>query len=213
MKDLTELLTPPYPKGIIGRFVIGYLLMQGNSLLAVLAVVLDWREWAILPLLGYLFVVLYLISRAGLNLSFKPSGRLLRLLLLSLIGMLLVTVFIQWVSQELLEYEVMTNQANVLNLFNNLSPITFVCYLLTASILEEVVYRGFLFGLSGLPWFDVLLTSAAFAVLHQPSSPILFLLYFSLGLFLGNARYRNGLAASIILHILWNMLVLIFLLL
>lgn len=206
MRRVEEPLFAGYPKRLLVQFILGYLLMQGNSLLASFAVFLAWGFWAILPLLGYLILVIYWVSKSVGQLSFKfsLSKKLLGSLLWSLIGMFLVASSLYWIG-----HGTMTNQMNVLALLNSLSPVAFICYLLTTSLLEEVLYRGLLFGLSGISWVDILLTSFAFAVLHQPSAPVTFLTYFILGLFLGHIRHRQGLSASIVLHIFWNMLVLI----
>lgn len=211
MKQVTDFLLSGYPKRLFVQFILGYLLMQGNSLLASFAVFLDWGTWAILPLLGYLILVIYWVSKAVGQLSFKflLSKKLLCSLLWSLIGMFLVATSLYWIGENISGHGTMTNQMNVLALLNSLSPVAFICYLLTTSLLEEVLYRGLLFALSGLSWVDIVLTSFAFAVLHQPAAPITFLTYFIFGLFLGHIRQRQGLSASIVLHILWNILVLI----
>ncbi|WP_449451626.1 CPBP family intramembrane glutamic endopeptidase [Streptococcus suis] len=125
---------------------------------------------------------------------------------LSWLCMIIVSLLLGYVSS-LLGIE-SSNQKELLSVMDKVPLIVFLIYLLVASVLEEVVYRGVLFGLSGIPMVDIILTSLLFSLHHNPTYFMVLVAYFVLGLFIGNIRYRRGLLASVVLHVLWNLTVL-----
>lgn len=101
-----------------------------------------------------------------------------------------------------------SNQEALLQVFGELPVPTIVLFLINASIVEELVYRGLLWEvLPGLV-SKVVVTSIGFALAHQPDSFTSFILYASMGLVLGTVRHQAGLKMAIDLHTLWNIFVL-----
>lgn len=101
-----------------------------------------------------------------------------------------------------------SNQEALLQVFEQLPVPTIVLFLINASMVEELVYRGLLWEvLPGLV-SKVVVTSMGFALAHQPDSFTSFILYSSMGLVLGTVRHQAGLKTAIGLHTLWNIFVL-----
>lgn len=103
----------------------------------------------------------------------------------------------------------MTNQAKLLSLLKITPILAFVVYLITVSLLEELIYHRLLFDLSKIAVLNNVLTSLAFALIHQSDSLVGIMTYFSLGIVLGAVSQHQGLQASILIHIFWNLLVLV----
>lgn len=196
---------------LLWYFVIGWFLMLGNSWLVALLS-------RIAPVLVVLFLQLVYLGLAigvARRLQWLSWPRTLTfswrsvLVLESVLAGMLLTSSLLFRLEQLLGLSLSTNQANLLSLLNRVALPAFILYLLIASFLEETIYRGFLFGLSGIPLLDMVLTSGLFALVHQPNHLVAFLIYWELGMSLAWVRHRYGLLASIILHCLWNLIVLI----
>lgn len=101
-----------------------------------------------------------------------------------------------------------SNQEALLQVFEQLPVLTIALFLINASMVEELVYRGLLWEvLPGLV-SKVVVTSMGFALAHQPDSFTSFILYASMGVVLGTVRHQAGLTMAIGLHTLWNIFVL-----
>ena len=82
--------------------------------------------------------------------------------------------------------------------------LSFIFFLLNASVVEEIFYREVLWGLLSQPMSQVVLTSFLFALAHHPSSLFTWVLYGSLGLTLGVVRRQTDCLTSILIHLSWN---------
>lgn len=101
-----------------------------------------------------------------------------------------------------------SNQEALLQVFEQIPVPTIVLFLINASMVEELVYRGLLWEvLPGLV-SKVVVTSMAFALAHQPDSFTSFILYASMGVVLGTVRHQACLKMAVGLHTLWNIFVL-----
>lgn len=89
-------------------------------------------------------------------------------------------------------------------------PLLMVVFILAAPLFEELLFRGFMFegirlsrlGAAGA----VLISSAAWAVIHLQYGPISILLLFFLGLLLGAARLRTGsVVVCFLMHAVFNL--------
>lgn len=89
-------------------------------------------------------------------------------------------------------------------------PLLMVVFILAAPLFEELLFRGFMFegirlsrlGAAGA----VLISSAAWAVIHLQYGPISMLLLFFLGLLLGAARLRTGsVVVCFLMHAVFNL--------
>lgn len=101
-----------------------------------------------------------------------------------------------------------SNQEALLQVFGQLPVPTIILFLINASMVEELVYRGLLWEVLPGRVSKVVLTSMGFALAHQPDSFTSFILYASMGLVLGTVRHQAGLKTAISLHTLWNIFVL-----
>lgn len=101
-----------------------------------------------------------------------------------------------------------SNQEALLQVFEQLPVPTIVLFLINASMVEELVYRGLLWEVLPGRVLKVVVTSIVFALAHQPDNFTSFILYASMGLVLGTVRHQAGLKPAIGLHMLWNIFVL-----
>lgn len=219
MKNLIEkfrsFLLAGYGSHVLLGFILGWLLLKLNGF--ILLVILQFSSYWVkllfqLTCLMLLIVIpLVAIMRQAklikVNIEWRLSRAAVREIGLLWLGMILVSVLLGYLAS-LLGIE-SSNQNVLLSVMYKSPLIVFLNYLLVASVLEEIVYRGVLFGLSGIPMLDIVLTSLLFSLHHNPNHFIIFIIYFTLGLLLGNIRYRRGLLSSMVLHVLWNMTVLI----
>ncbi|HEL1733124.1 TPA: CPBP family intramembrane metalloprotease [Streptococcus suis] len=211
MKKLKKLMLAGYSGRILLDFILAYVLLRGNSLLILLLPRVLSSFWTVF------FQVCYFLGLSVLAFRLKwmkhedfkqvPKGGYLITL-----GMLLL-MFVSATVTSLVGQDVASNQESVLAILEATPVVSFATYLMIASLLEEIIFRGILFGLSEIPVVDIVLTSVLFAVIHQPDSPLVFATYLSLGLCLGYQRYKVGLGGSMVLHALWNLLVLVYTLL
>lgn len=151
-----------------------------------------------LAYLGSLIILVYRKKQEG-----KTRSKSLKWLGAGFLVLLLVSYLVSLISSVS-----SSNQEALLQVFEQLPVITIVLFLINASMVEELVYRGLLWEvLPGLV-SKVVVTSMAFALAHQPDSFTGFILYASMGLVLGTVRHQAGLKMAIGLHTLWNIFVL-----
>lgn len=99
-----------------------------------------------------------------------------------------------------------SNQESLRQVQHQVPIVLFALFLLNASIVEELVYRGYLWQLFSNPLHALWVTSLVFALAHHPNHWISWIVYWSLGLSLGLMRKQIDLYGAIFLHILWNVL-------
>ncbi|HEL1566215.1 TPA: lysostaphin resistance A-like protein [Streptococcus suis] len=208
MKKLKKLLLAGYSGRLLLDFILAYVLLRGNGLLILLLPRFLSSFWTVFFQLCYFLGLSVLAFRLKWmkHEDFKqvPKGGYLITL-----GMFLL-MFVSATVTSLVGQDVASNQETVLAILEASPVVTFATYLLIASLLEEVIFRGILFGLSEIPVVDIVLTSVLFALIHQPDNFLVFATYLSLGLCLGYQRYKLGLGGSMLLHTLWNLLILIY---
>jgi membrane protease YdiL (CAAX protease family) len=96
------------------------------------------------------------------------------------------------------------NQETLVTVQDQVPMLSFILFLLNASVVEEVFYREVLWGVLSQPVVQVLLTSSLFALAHHPSSLFTWVLYGSLGLTLGVVRGQTDCLSSTLVHLSWN---------
>lgn len=102
-----------------------------------------------------------------------------------------------------------TNQTSLISVQSQLPLMVFILFLTNASLVEELVYRGYLWSVLPKPYQSLLVTSLVFALAHQPDSLGSWLVYGCLGLGLGVMRQQTDLVGATMLHLVWNGLVLL----
>ena len=182
------------------RLVVMYGAIHVNGLLVSLYLV-GWLNGAWLPVLQVTFLALllwdwkrYQIPKR--NLSLKERG-------LWLLGSLGAMVSIALMMSAMFSSSE-ANQETLVTVQNQLPPLSFILFLLNASVVEEVFYREVLWGVLSQPVVQVLLTSFLFALAHHPSSLFTWVLYGSLGLTLGVVRWQTDCLTSTLIHLSWN---------
>ena len=208
MKKLKKLLLAGYSGRLLLDFILAYVLLRGNGLLILLLPRFLSSFWTVFFQLCYFLGLSVLAFRLRWmkQEDFKPvlkGGYLITN------GMLLI-MFVSAAVTSLVGQDVASNQESVLAILEATPVVAFATYLLIASLSEEVIFRGILFGLSEIPVVDIVLTSVLFAIIHQPDNFMVFTTYLLLGLCLGYQRYKVGLGGSMVLHALWNLLVLVY---
>lgn len=118
--------------------------------------------------------------------------------------LLLVSYLVSWLSPVS-----SSNQETLLSVFGKIPLQAIAIFLINASMVEELVYRGLLWEVLPGLMSKVLITSLGFALAHQPDHLIGMLLYAAMGVVLGVVRQLAGLKSAIVLHCLWNIVVLI----
>lgn len=101
------------------------------------------------------------------------------------------------------------NQETLIDFQSQVPFLVFGLFLVNASLVEEVVYRGCLWDLFSAPYQALLVTSLIFALAHHPASLSAWLVYLGFGLCLGVMRKQTDLYGAMVLHVLWNSFVLI----
>lgn len=96
------------------------------------------------------------------------------------------------------------NQETLVTVQDRIPVLSFILFLLNASVVEEVFYREVLWGVLSQPVVQVLLTSFLFALAHHPSSLFTWVLYGSLGLTLSVVRWQTDCLTSTLIHLSWN---------
>ena len=182
------------------RLVVMYGAIHVNGLLVSLYLV-GWLNGAWLPVLQVTFLALLLWSWKRYqipkrNLSLKERG-------LWLLGSLGVMVSIALIMSALFSGSE-PNQETLVTVQDRIPVLSFILFLLNASVVEEAFYREVLWGVLSQPVVQVLLTSSLFALAHHPSSLFTWVLYGSLGLTLGVVRRQTDCLTSILIHLSWN---------
>ena len=182
------------------RLVVMYGAIHVNGLLVSLYLV-GWLNGAWLPVLQVTFLALILWSWKRYqipkrNLSLKERG-------LWVLGSLGVMVSIALIMSALFSGSE-PNQETLVTVQNQIPVLSFILFLLNASVVEEVFYREVLWGVLSQPVIQVLLTSSLFALAHHPSSLFTWVLYGSLGLTLGVVRGQTDCLNSTLVHLSWN---------
>lgn len=181
------------------QLVVMYGAIHVNVLLVSLYLV-SWLNGAWLPVLQVTFLALLLWSWKRYqipkrNLSLKERG-------LWVLGSLGVMVSIALIMSAMFSSSE-ANQETLVTVQDQV-PMSFILFLLNASVVEEVFYREVLWGVLSQPVVQVLLTSSLFALAHHPSSLFTWVLYGSLGLTLGVVRGQTDCLSSTLVHLSWN---------
>ncbi|HEM5463061.1 CPBP family intramembrane metalloprotease [Streptococcus suis] len=182
------------------RLLVMYGAIHVNVLLVSLYLI-GWLNGAWLPVLLVTFLALLLwgwkrFKIPKSNLSLKERG-------LWLLGSLGVMVSITLIMSTLFSGSE-PNQATLVTVQNQIPVLSFILFLLNASVVEEVFYREVLWGVLSQPVIQVLLTSSLFALAHHPSSLFTWVLYGSLGLTLSVVRGQTDCLSSTLVHLSWN---------
>ncbi|WP_224212487.1 CPBP family intramembrane glutamic endopeptidase [Streptococcus agalactiae] len=187
--------------------MIRLLLMYGAIHVNVLLVSLFLMEWMdgiglIVLQVAFLTLLLWIWKHYGIpkrNMSWIERG-------VWLLGSLGVMVSIALAMSVMLS-GIETNQQTVLSIQNQVPKISFILFLVNASVVEEVVYRELLWEKLTFPVLQVVLTSILFSLVHHPSSMITWFIYDSLGVTLGLVRLKTDVLMSTLVHLSWNGLV------
>lgn len=182
------------------RLLVMYGAIHVNVLLVSLYLI-GWLNGAWLPVLQVTFLALLLWNWKKFkfpkrNLSLKERG-------LWLLGSLGVMVSIALIMSALFSGSE-PNQETLVTVQDRIPVLSFILFLLNASVVEEVFYREVLWGVLSQPVIQVLLTSSLFALAHHPSSLFTWVLYGSLGLILGVVRGQTDCLTSTLIHLSWN---------
>lgn len=97
-----------------------------------------------------------------------------------------------------------TNQQTMVTVQDQVPVLSFIIFLLNASIVEEVFYREVLWDGLSKPFAQLLLTSFLFSLAHHPSSMMTWFIYGSLGVTLGLVRLKTDVLMSTLVHLSWN---------
>lgn len=187
--------------------MIRLLLMYGAIHVNVLLVSLFLMEWMdgiglIVLQVAFLTLLLWIWKHYGIpkrNMSWIERG-------VWLLGSLGVMVSLA-ILVSFLFSGTETNQRTVLSIQNQVPKISFILFLVNASVVEEVVYRELLWEKLTFPVLQVVLTSFLFSLAHHPSSMITWFIYGSLGVTLGLVRLKTDVLMSTLVHLSWNGLV------
>lgn len=187
----------------MGRLLLMYGAIHVNVLLVSLFL-LDVIDEGLLTILqvSFLLLLLYKWRRYGIpkrNISLIERG-------LWLMGSLGVMVSLA-ILVSFLFSGTETNQRTVLSIQDQVSLVSFILFLVNASVVEEVVYRELLWKKLTFPAIQVVLTSFLFSLAHHPSSMITWFIYGSLGVTLGLVRLKTDALMSTLIHLSWNGLV------
>lgn len=183
------------------KVLILYLYQYGNA--AIVSSFLTGKlslAVTILCQLQYLTSVIWLVRKSPSQASHKTR---LAWVLLCLSLMVVLSILIGSVSPVH-----SGNQETLMTVQNQVPFLVFGLFLVIASLVEEVVYRGYLWELFPVPYPALLVTTLVFALAHHPASLSAWLVYLGLGLCLGVMRQQTDLYGSIVLHVLWNSFVL-----
>ena len=155
------------------RLVVMYGAIHVNGLLVSLYLV-GWLNGVWLPVLQVTFLALLLwgwkrFKIPKRNLSLKERG-------LWSLGSLGVMVSFALIMSAMLSSSE-ANQETLVTVQNQLPPLSFILFLLNASVVEEVFYREVLWEVLSQPMRQVVLTSFLFALAHHPSSLFTWVLY------------------------------------
>ncbi|HFI0580630.1 TPA: CPBP family intramembrane glutamic endopeptidase [Streptococcus suis] len=185
------------------RIVLFYLAIQLNGVL------LSLYLQKYLTIEGIVLLQMLLLGVACLEITHHKTVQAknitlqnrLRWLLLSFVCMVAFAVFISFL------FPVQTrNQAVLVEVGKEVPNITFLLFLINASILEEIVYRQLLWEKLTFPFVQIGVTSFLFVLSHGPNQLESWLMYSCLGLTLAAVRLKTDCMTAIALHLLWNSL-------
>lgn len=185
------------------RIVVFYLAIQLNGLL----VSLYLKKY--LTIEGIVLLQLVLLSVTCLEIARHKTLQAKKItlrnrlswLLLGFVSMVAFAVFISFL------FPVQTrNQAVLVQVGKQVPHVIFLLFLANASILEEIVYRQFLWEKLIFPFVQIGVTSILFVLSHGPNQLGSWLMYSCLGLTLAAIRLKTDCMTAIILHLLWNSL-------
>ncbi|MEG3307364.1 CPBP family intramembrane metalloprotease [Streptococcus suis] len=186
----------------IWKFIALYLYQYVNTILVSLHLGDQLSLWEVLVCqLLYLASLIRLLKKCS---RYKFGQSRLVWLVTCLGSMLLLSVLVG-----ILWPVTSTNQTSLLSVQSQLPLMVFILFLINASLVEELVYRGYLWSLFPKPYQALLVTSLVFALAHQPDSLGSWLVYGCLGLGLGVMRQQTDLVGATMLHLVWNSLVLL----
>lgn len=182
------------------RLLVMYGAIHVNVLLVSLYLI-GWLNGTWLPVLQVTFLALLLwgwkrFKIPKRNLSLKERG-------LWVCGSLGVMVSMALIMSALFSGSE-PNQETLVTVQDRIPVLSFILFLLNASVVEEVFYREVLWGVLSQPVVQVLLTSFLFALAHHPSSLFTWVLYGSLGLTLSVVRWQTDCLTSTLIHLSWN---------
>lgn len=148
------------------RLVVMYGAIHVNGLLVSLYLV-GWLNGAWLTALQVTFLALLLWSWKRFkipkrNLSLKER-------VLWIIGGIAVMVSIALVMSAMMSGNE-SNQEKLVTVQNQLPTLSFILFLINASVVEEVFYRELLWGVLSKPITQIVLTSFLFTLAHHPAS-------------------------------------------
>ncbi|HEM5273435.1 TPA: CPBP family intramembrane metalloprotease [Streptococcus suis] len=185
------------------RIVVFYLAILLNGLLVSLYLQ-DYMSIKVLVLLQFVLLSVTCLEIArhktlqAKNITLRNR---LSWLLLGFVSMVAFAVFISFL------FPVQTrNQAVLVQVGKQVLPIIFLLFLANASILEEIVYRQFLWEKLIFPFVQIGVTSFLFVLSHGPNQLGSWLMYSCLGLTLAVVRLKTDCMTAIALHLLWNSL-------
>ncbi|HEL2525844.1 TPA: CPBP family intramembrane metalloprotease [Streptococcus suis] len=185
------------------RIVLFYLAIQLNGVLVSLYLQ-DYMSIKVLVLLQFVLLSVTCLEIArhktlqAKNITLRNR---LSWLLLGFVSMVAFAVFISFL------FPVQTrNQAVLVQVGKQVLPIIFLLFLANASILEEIVYRQFLWEKLIFPFVQIGVTSFLFVLSHGPNQLGSWLMYSCLGLTLAVVRLKTDCMTAIALHLLWNSL-------
>ncbi|HEL1619632.1 TPA: CPBP family intramembrane metalloprotease [Streptococcus suis] len=185
------------------RIVVFYLAIQLNGLL----VSLYLKEY--LTIEGIVLLQLVLLSVTCLEIARHKTLQAKKItlrnrlswLLLGFVSMVAFAVFISFL------FPVQTrNQAVLVQVGKQVPHVIFLLFLANASILEEIVYRQFLWEKLIFPFVQIGVTSILFVLSHGPNQLGSWLMYSCLGLTLATIQLKTDCMTAIALHLLWNSL-------
>ncbi|HFI0284701.1 TPA: CPBP family intramembrane glutamic endopeptidase [Streptococcus suis] len=185
------------------RIVLFYLAIQLNGVL------LSLYLQKYLTIEGIVLLQMLLLGVACLEITHHKTVQAknitlqnrLRWLLLGFVVMVAFAVFISFL------FPVQTrNQAVLVQVGKQVPHVSFLLFLINASILEEIVYRQLLWEKLTFPFVQIGVTSFLFVLSHGPNQLESWLMYSCLGLTLAAVRLKTDCMTAIALHLLWNSL-------
>ncbi|MGT2925614.1 CPBP family intramembrane glutamic endopeptidase [Streptococcus cuniculipharyngis] len=186
----------------IWKFIGLYLYQYVNTILVSLYLGDQLSLWEVLVCqLLYLTSLTWLLKKSS-RYKFDQSRLVWLVTCLGSMFLMSVLVGILWPVTS-------ANQTSLISVQSQLPLMVFILFLTNASLVEELVYRGYLWSLFPKPYQALLVTSLVFALAHQPDSLGGWLVYGSLGLGLGVMRQQTDLVGATMLHLVWNGLVLL----
>lgn len=187
------------------RVILSYLAIQVNVLVVSLYLLGYWSlevtgvlQFSCLILFGYIW---WHDGKGFIHMSLKRRIGWLLLCLLIMISVALLVSYLCDVSSN--------NQLTLIRVQKQLPLTNFVGFLVNASLLEEYFYRQILWEKLSTPFLQIGLTSILFVLAHHPTTIVTWLVYGCLSLTLGVVRLKTDHLTTMLLHVLWNGLVLL----